>query len=205
MASMSIAAATTHAEAATDRSALTTKGYVDDGLQYVYDAIKDDVGTVQSSITTLQSGVNSLQSAVGTAGTQGTPGTGLLGDVEALQSAIGEASDQSGPGTGLTGAVETLQNTIGNTALTTDTKNITGAINELNSAINSLESATHEYIEGTGIDITTNAQGKNVVGLDLPNNPSEGSYVYQVDSTGNGAWGKMAVETTWDSSVITTH
>lgn len=72
-------------------SALTTKGYVDDGLKYVYKVAN---GTLPGTVQNLQSIVGApasgndpatgLVGAIGTAGSGNTPGTGLTGDVEAL-------------------------------------------------------------------------------------------------------------------------
>ena len=78
-------------------SALTTKGYVDAGLQYVYDIAN---GTSNGAVKT-------LQSAVGTAGVGETPGTGLIGDVEALQDTVGDANG------GLVKRVTDLESTTG--------------------------------------------------------------------------------------------
>lgn len=148
-----------------DSSALTTKGYVDAGLKYVYDAAKGDVNTVQSSITSLQSDVSGLQ------------------------------SDVSG-----------LQSSVGNTAMTTTANTITEAINELNSAITELAGNTATYNDGAGIKVTPGANpgDSSTIGLDLPNNPSEGSYVYKIDANGDGTWAPIAVENSWNPTFLTT-
>ena len=86
-------------------SALTTKGYVDTGLKYVYDSIKGDVNNVQGDIT-------DLQNTVGAPASGGNAATGLVGDVAGLQDAIGTAGVGSTPGTGLTGRVEALEDTV---------------------------------------------------------------------------------------------
>lgn len=195
-------------------SALTTKGYVDSGLKYVYDAIHGDVTNVQGDITNLQTAlsdgngglidVGDLKDAVGTAGSGNTPGTGLTGAVEELQDAIGEASDGSGPGTGLTGAVESLQTQVGNDAMGTTATTVTGAIGELKDAIDDLEEASQEYVEGTGIDITPNAQGKNVVSLDLGTTQNNTTYVFKTDANGDGSWQALEVEDTWNPGFLTT-
>jgi hypothetical protein len=88
-----------------DNSALTTKGYVDAGLKFVYDSAKSNVEGIETDIT-------NLQEAVGTAGTPGNAGTGLVGDVEELQNAIGTAGQNNEQGTGLTGRVEALEDAV---------------------------------------------------------------------------------------------
>lgn len=124
IASMSmISVAASAAPVADDSTAsLTTKGYVDSGLKYVYDAIKGDVTNVQGDITDLQTAlsdgngglvdVGDLADTVGATGTGGNPSTGLVGDVEELQGKIGTATAGNVPGTGLTGRVENLENAV---------------------------------------------------------------------------------------------
>ncbi len=197
-------------------SALTTKGYVDAGLKYVYDVAS---GTSNGA-------VQNLQNAVGTASVGNTPGTGLIGDVEELQEAVGTAGVGNTPGTGLVGDVEALQDEIGNY---TDTDNniqasglkgeietlqddvddlktaVGDATSGLTQKVNQLEAASKEYIEGAGIDITTNAQGKNVVSLDLGTTSSDTTYVYQTDSNGVGSWQALEVESSWSANAFETN
>ncbi len=212
-------------------SALTTKGYVDSGLKYVYDSIKDEVTDVQGDITNLQTAlsdgngglvdVSDLKDTIGTAGVGNTPGTGLIGDIEDLQDAIGTAGNGNTPGTGLTGDVEALQDTvgdstgglvkdvadlqdtIGNDAMGTTATTVTGAIGELKGAIDGLEAASQEYIEGTGIDISQNAQGKNVVSLDLGTTQNNTTYIFKTDANGVGTWQAMEVEDSWNPGFLT--
>ena len=96
-------------------SALTTKGYVDAGLKYVYDAINGDVTNIQTALSDGNGGlvdVGDLATTVGATGTGGNPSTGLVGDVEELQGKIGTATAGNVPGTGLTGRVEELESAV---------------------------------------------------------------------------------------------
>lgn len=161
-------------------SALTTKGYVDAGLKYVYDVAS---GTSNGA-------VQNLQNAVGTASVGNTPGTGLIGDVEELQEAVGTAGQGEQPGTGLTGRVESLEDAVGD------------ASSGLVKRVNELEAASQEYIEGTGIDISQNAQGKNVVSLDLGTTQNNTTYVFKTDANGNGTWQAMEVEDSWNPTAF---
>ena len=76
IASLSMVSAGAYADPVADASssALTTKGYVDAGLKYVYDSIQGDV--------------EALQETVGTASVGNTPGTGLTGRVESLEETV---------------------------------------------------------------------------------------------------------------------
>ena len=81
----SIGAYATDPVADADSSALTTKGYVDAGLKYVYDTAKGDINTVQGDITL-------LQNTVGAPANGANPATGLVKDVADLQNAVGDSS-----------------------------------------------------------------------------------------------------------------
>jgi hypothetical protein len=131
-----------YAEETTDASAtaLTTKGYVDAGLKYVYDANKGDI--------------------------------------------------------------KTLSDKVGDTTMTTTAKTVTGAINELNKAIDDIEKG-QEYTKGTGIDITQDANGKNVVSLDLGETDKNTTYVFKTNEEGVGTWQTMEVEDSWSPGFLT--
>ena len=183
-------------------SALTTKGYVDTGLKYVYDSIKGDVTNVQGDIT-------DLQNTVGAPASGGNAATGLVGDVAGLQDAIGTAGSGNTAGTGLTGDVEALQDALddgtGNLIDVSTLKDTVGdASSGLVKRVNELEAASQEYIEGTGIDISQNAQGKNVVSLDLGTTQNNTTYVFKTDTNGNGTWQAMEVEDSWNPGFLTT-
>ena len=194
IASMSMVSIGAYAEDASS-SALTTKGYVDAGLKYVYDSIQSDVGDIQGDIT-------NLQNTVGAPASGGNAPTGLAGDVAGLQDAIGTAGVGNTPGTGLTGDVEALQDALddgnGNLIDVSQLKDTVGDDSSgLVKRVNELEAASQEYIEGTGIDISQNAQGKNVVSLDLGTTQNNTTYVFKTDANGNGTWQAMEVESTW--------
>lgn len=102
IASVSMISIGAYADPVPDASsaALTTKGYVDDGLKYVY--------KVASGIS--DGAVKSLQTIVGAPTNGDKPGTGLIGDVEALQKTVGDANG------GLVKRVTDLESTNGYTA-----------------------------------------------------------------------------------------
>lgn len=77
---MSVSMFSIGAYAADDSGALTTKKYVNDGLEFVY---KVASGASDGTVKT-------LQQQVGTATDGKTPGTGLIGTVETLQNTIGD-------------------------------------------------------------------------------------------------------------------
>ena len=177
-------------------TALTTKNYVDSGLRAVY---RVATGAENGA-------VKDLQTTVGKAGTGDEASTGLVGDVEALQDAIGTAGTGGNAGTGLTGNVESLQSDVGDlqddvtalqTTVGTSASGLVKDVADLQSAVDDLEAASQEYVAGTGINITENAQGKNEVGLDISNPVNGASYVFK-----DGAWSVLEIENTWSDSVL---
>ncbi len=208
-------------------SALTTKGYVDSGLKYVYDSIKDEVTDVQGDITNLQTAlsdgngglidVSDLQDTIGTATNGNTPGTGLIGDIEDLQDAVGTAGNGNTPGTGLTGDIEALQDTIGTagsgntpgTGLTGDIEALQDTIGDANGGlvkrVNDLESSSNVYTAGDGIAVTAGAnQGDPAtISLDLGTTAANTTYVYKTDANGDGSWQALEVEDSWDHGFLT--
>ena len=194
MASVLMASSAAFAEESA--TALTTKNYVDSGLRAVY---RVATGAENGA-------VKDLQTTVGKAGTGGEASTGLVGDVETLKSAVGKASEGDTPGTGLTGNVESLQSDVGDlqddvTALQTtvgsSTSGLVKDVADLQSAVDDLEAASQEYVAGTGINITENAEGKNEVGIGISNPVSGASYVFK-----DGAWSVLETENTWDASIL---
>jgi len=200
-------------------SALTTKGYVDSGLKYVYDAIKGDVTDVQGDITDLQTAlsdgngglvdVSDLADTVGTAGVGNTPGTGLIGDVEALQDTIGDANG------GLvkdvadnTSDISALETAVGdnNGGLVKDVADLKTTVGDntagLVKRVNDLESSSIVYTAGDGIAVTAGAnQGDPAtISLDLGTTTANTTYVYKTDANGDGSWQTMEVETTWSDT-----
>ena len=179
---------------ADDNTTLTTKNYVDSGLRAVY---RVATGAENGA-------VKDLQTAVGTAGTGGNAGTGLTGDVEALQDTVGDSTN------GLVKDVDDLQTAVGDstgglvkdvddlqTAVGDSTGGLVKDVADLQSAVDDLEAASQEYVAGTGINITENAQGKNEVGLGISNPVSGASYVFK-----DGAWSALEIENTWDASIL---
>lgn len=180
MASVSMFSIGAYAEDAST-SALTTKGYVDTGLKYVYDSIKGDVTNVQENITNIQNALSD--------------GNGGLVDVGDLADTVGTAGSQGVQGTGLVGAVEALQDTVGNTTLTTSAPTVTGAINELKNAID------NSAIDGANTGIRIN---NKKVQLDISNPSTNTTYVFKTDNNGNGTWQAMEVEDSWNPGFLTT-
>jgi len=89
--SVSIFAINAYADPVADASsaAVTTKGYVDAGLKYVYDVA---TGESAGAVKTLQQNVSDLSEKIGTKGTGGAAGTGLAGDVQSLEKTIGDTN-----------------------------------------------------------------------------------------------------------------
>lgn len=200
-------------------SALTTKGYVDSGLKYVYDSIKGEVTDVQGDITNLQTAlsdgngglvdVSDLKDTIGTAGVGNTPGTGLIGDIEALQDTIGDANGglvkDVADNTSDISALETKvgDNTSGLVKDVADLKTTVGdSTAGLVKRVNDLESSSNVYTAGDGIAVTAGAnQGDPAtISLDLGTTTANTTYVYKTDANGDGSWQAMEVETTWSDT-----
>ena len=176
-------------------SALTTKGYVDAGLKYVYDVaegtengtvktLKNTIGNAAlgTSAQTVTGAINELNTTING---DGVNSDGLVGDVAGLQDALDD-------GNGNLIDVSQLKDTVGD-----DNSGLVKRVSEL-------EAASQEYIKGTGIDISQNAQGKNVVSLDLGTTQNNTTYVFKTDANGNGAWQAMEVEDSWNPGFLTT-
>ena len=182
VASISMATAGAYATDASD-NAVTTKGYVDAGLKYVY--------KVANGIS--DGAVKTLQTAVGTTSNGNTPGTGLAGAVETLQGTIGAKGTGGAAGTGLAGDVQSLEQTIGD------------ANSGLVQKVNSLEAASKTYTAGDGIKVTPGANegDPSTIGLDVTTSANT-TYVFKTDANGNGTWQALEVESTWDPNFLTT-
>jgi hypothetical protein len=94
-----------------------------------------------------------------------------------------------------------ISDKVGNTTMTTQADTVTGAINELKTAITNINNA-QEYTDGTGIEITKTQDGKNVVGLDLGETENNATYVFKTDANGVGSWQTVEVEDSWDSGFL---
>ena len=183
-ASISMVSIGAYAEDA-NNTALTTKGYVDAGLKYVYDAAKGDISNLQNALSDGNGGlidVGDLANTVGTAGTGENPGTGLVGAVEGLQDTVGDSTD------GLVKDVADLQTAVGD------------ANNGLIKKVNDLESSSIVYTPGDGIKVTPGATSSDpsTIELDIENVQNNTTYVFKTDGTGNGTWQAMEIESTWN-------
>ena len=175
IASVSMISIGAYADPVPDASsaALTTKGYVDDGLKYVY--------KVASGIS--DGAVKSLQNIVGAPASGESPATGLVG-------AIGTAGSGNTPGTGLTGDVEALQKTVGN-----ETSGLVKRVADLENS--------NGYTAGTGVKVTPGTgDNPSTIGLDVTTSANT-TYVFKTDANGAGTWQAMEVESTWDPTFLT--
>lgn len=200
--------ATSSAMAEVTSASLTTKGYVDSGLNYLYqryEPVKTDVSslktTVGDSTTGLVKDVNDLKSQVSATTTglldrvttlenNSSAGavTQLQSDVSDLETLVGTQGDgtQQNPSTGLVADVEDLQDTVGDSTggLVKDVEDLKDTVGDstdgLVKDVADLKDIAKEYVGGTGITIT--------------------------DGTGANAGKKVIsadVVTTWDPSVLT--
>lgn len=155
---------------------LTTRGYVDSGLSFVYqkaDAAETKADAADAKAVAVGGRVDTLESVVGN-----TVSTGLRGDVATLQGNVG-----------------TLQTNVGT---------LQGTVGTLQTDVNNLKTASKTYTGGTGITVTA-GQGNNpsTINLDLPANPTAGAnYVFQSNGSGGGTWTALSVEDTWDATAV---
>jgi len=97
----------THAAFAAGEADLTTRGYVDGGLSFVYKKAADadaKADAADTKATTAQNDVAGLKTVVGAAADGQTPATGLVGDVVELQ---GDVTDLQETVSGLQAASKT--------------------------------------------------------------------------------------------------
>lgn len=160
-------------------NSLTTKGYVDDGLRYIYNRYEPVKTTVGDANSGLVKDVNDLKSAVS------TTNTGLLDRVTALEnastpgaiSALEQTVGTQGDGTttqstGLIADIEDLQSDVSDLQTTVGDAN-SGLVKD----VADLQNTAKEYIGGTGITVTDgtgNDAGKKVIAADVVSqwNPS---------------------------------
>ncbi len=174
IASVSMISIGAYADPVPDASsaALTTKGYVDDGLKYVY--------KVASGIS--DGAVKSLQNIVGAPASGNDPATGLVGD-------IGTVGEGNTPGTGLKGAVQSLQSTVGDST--------SGLVKRVTDLENS-----NGYTAGTGVKVTPGTgDNPSTIGLDVTTSANT-TYVFKTDAYGAGTWQAMEVESTWSAEAF---
>lgn len=166
-------------------SALTTKGYVDAGLKYVYDVaegtengtvktLKNTVGNavLGTSAQTVTGAINELNTTING---DGVNSDGLVGDVADLSDDVADLQDALGDGNGNLIDVSTLKETVDGLSA--------------NSAIDGAN---------TGVRISDKK-----IQLDV-GNASNTTYVYKTDSNGNGTWQAMEVEDSWNPGFLTT-
>jgi len=166
-------------------SALTTKGYVDAGLKYVYDVaegtengtvktLKNTVGNAAlgTSAQTVTGAINELNTTING---DGVNSDGLVGDVADLSDDVADLQDALGDGNGNLINVSTLKETVDGLSA--------------NSAIDGAN---------TGVRISNKK-----IQLDV-GNASNTTYVFKTDSTGTGSWQAMEVENEWDPTFLTT-
>ena len=192
IASISMISATAYADPVSDdaTAALTTKGYVDSGLKYVYDvATGASNGAVSAIQTALDDGngnlidVSTIQDEIGNYSdtANNIQASGLKGDIEALDDAIGTATSGNTPGTGLTGRVEDLEDQVGTGSLSTQSQTLTGAVNELKDTIDTLDSLGTDNLD--------------------PNK----KYILQTDANSEGSWSEIAIEDSWSNIAFETN
>ena len=192
IASISMISATAYADPVSDdaTAALTTKGYVDSGLKYVYDvATGASNGAVSAIQTALDDGngnlidVSTIQDEIGNYSdpNNNVQASGLKGDIEALDDAIGTATSGNTPGTGLTGRVEDLEDQVGTGSLSTQSQTLTGAVNELKGTIDTLDSLGTDDLD-----------------------PSK-KYILETNSEGEGSWSELQVESSWSNIAFETN
>ena len=180
IASMSMTAFAAHAEDAST-NALTSKGYVDDGLRYVYDVANGTKnGAVKDIQTALSDGNGGLVDVGDLADTVDDNATAI----GALETAVG---DNNG---GLVKDVADLKTTVGN------------ASSGLVKRVNDLEQSSIVYSAGDGIAVTPGATSSDpsTIGLNISNVQNNTTYVYKTNGSGVGTWQAMEVETTWSDS-----
>lgn len=173
VASLSMVSAGAYATDASE-NAVTTKGYVDAGLKYVYKVANGtENGAVKNINEALSDGngglinVGDLKVKIGAKGTGGAEGTGLAGDVQSLEKTIGD--ENSG----------------------------------LVKKVNTLAASSKTYDAGDGIKVTAGANEGDpaTIGLDV-NTSANTTYVFKTDANGTGTWQALEVEDDWDEAFL---
>ena len=165
-------------------SALTTKGYVDAGLKYVYKVaegtengtvktLKNTIGNTAmgTSAQTVTGAINELNTTING---DGVNSDGLVGDVADLSDDVADLQDALGDGNGNLINVSTLKETVDGLSA--------------NSAIDGAN---------TGVRISNKK-----IQLDV-GNASNTTYVFKTDGSGNGSWQALEVENSWDPTFLT--
>lgn len=174
---------------------LTTRGYVDGGLSFVYQkaaaadakaaAAQTTATEAQNAATAAQGDVDSLKTVVGAAADGQNAATGLVGKVAGLETVVGATAND-----GLRATVGTLQNDV----------------TDLKTNVSTLQAASKTYTGGTGITVTAGqGNASSTINLDLPANPTAGAnYVFQPNGSGGGTWTALpAITGSWTADDAT--
>lgn len=188
--------------AAVNDTSLTTKKYVDDGLNYVYGKVKankNEIGvkangtTIQTS-TGLYKEIEDLDSEVGGLSDDVTS---LSGTVAGHTTAIGVKANGTTvlESTGLYKDIEDLGGDV--SGLSDDVTTLSGTVSGLQATVEAMGDSDTTYNAGTGITID-NENNISVTGLaTTTGDNADKRYVYQ-----NGSLTELDVATSWSESVL---
>lgn len=160
-------------------SALTTKGYVDAGLKYVYDVAE---GTENGTVKTLKNTIGNTAM-----GTSANTVTGAINELNTTINGDGTTSD------GLVGDVANLQE-----ALDDGTGNLVD--------VGALKQTVDGLSQNSAIDGANNGVriSNKKIQLDVGNTGNT-TYVYKTNELGTGgSWEALEVEDSWDPGFLTT-
>ena len=165
---------------------LTTKGYVDSGIKWVYDQITESngdlsaltqrVSTNETNISNNANSISGIQSYIGTQTTGKESADTLTVRVEGLEDDLGA-----------------LDEFVGDTDITTVANTVTGAISELNTRITNVQSGA-VYTQGEGVVIDSN-RVVSVKGANATTGADNKMYVFK-----NNQLSEMPVATEWNSA-----
>jgi hypothetical protein len=178
IASLSMISAGAHANTEQDASdsALTTKGYVNAGLEYVY---KIAEGNETGTVKTLKDTVGNT--AMGTnAGTV----TGAIAELNTTINGDGDTSD------GLVGDINDIKGALyDNNGNPINVKTLKGTVDNLveNSAIEGAENGVKIINKKVQLDVDTVANT---------------TYVYKTNAQGIASWQALEVEDSWDDGFL---
>lgn len=163
----------THAAFAAGEADLTTRGYVDGGLSFVYKKAADADAKADAAQTAAEAA--------------DTKAEAVDDRVDALENVVGATESA-----GLQGAVGTLQGDVG--TLKTD-------VNTLQGTVSQLQAASKTYTSGTGIVVTPGADNNpSTINLNLDNPTNGTSYVFQSNGNGGGTWTALpAITGSWSA------
>lgn len=172
---------------------LTTKGYVDSGIKWVYDQITEsngdlsaltqrvstnetNIGNNATNISNNASAISGIQSYIGTQTAGKESADSLTVRVEGLEDDLG-----------------TLDNFVGDADMGTTAGTVTGAIGELNTRITNVQSGA-VYTQGEGVVIDSN-RVVSVKGANATTGADGKMYVFK-----NNQLSEMPVATEWNSA-----